>query len=85
MKSTFLAKLRSVFKRDHFRNQKGLGTIEMVVLLAVLITLAVAFKTFATGYLNKKTDEIEKMQTYQPTLTQTHQIAALYSLDNICL
>lgn len=31
-------------------SEKGLGTIEMVVILAVLVGLGLLFKTFAVGY-----------------------------------
>ncbi|MBP5312929.1 MAG: hypothetical protein J6112_08875 [Clostridia bacterium] len=37
----------------------GLGTVEVVLLVAVLVALALLFKTFITRYANNMIDNIE--------------------------
>ncbi|MCR5693540.1 MAG: hypothetical protein K6G89_01025 [Clostridia bacterium] len=37
----------------------GLGTVEVVLLVAVLVALALLFKTFITRYANNMFDNIE--------------------------
>ncbi|OJV64617.1 MAG: hypothetical protein BGO41_13515 [Clostridiales bacterium 38-18] len=40
------------------RNEKGMGTIEIVIIIAVLIGLAFLFRTFAVDFFTKITQGI---------------------------
>lgn len=51
-------KLYCSLKRNVIDREEGLGTIEMIILVAVLVGLAVAFKAFAGPYFEKLVDEI---------------------------
>ena len=43
-----------------YKNEKGMGTIEIVIIIAVLIGLAFLFKTFAVDFFTKITQGISE-------------------------
>jgi Tfp pilus assembly protein PilE len=44
------------------RNQKGFGTIELVILIAILVGLALLFKNFVVTYTQGLMDEIQSVE-----------------------
>ena len=46
--------------REFIYDEEGIGTIEIVLILVVLIALVVIFKSYITGLLGEITDEIDK-------------------------
>lgn len=83
MQKKMSEKFRGVFGKKNYKNQKGLGTIEMVVLVAILLTLALSFKTFATEYFNGKKDAINGINVQ--IQLQDNQLAEAITLDSITL
>lgn len=57
------------------KDQRGLGTIEMVVILAVLVVLALSFKKFSSELFKEKMKEVEDADkhliTYSEVITNT--------------
>ncbi len=41
------------------KEEGGMGTIEIVIIIAVLVALALLFHTFATGFFNKISSGVE--------------------------
>lgn len=60
----FLIKLKHILKCE-----RGMGTIEIVIIIAVLIGLAFLFKSFAVGFFNEIASGIRN----------NHQIDQLFS------
>lgn len=56
-------------KINILKDEKGMGTIEIVILIAVLIGLAFLFRTFAVGFFTDITEGIK----------QNNQIEDLFS------
>lgn len=42
----------SALQKRFIQEERGLGTIEMIILVAVLVGLAIAFKSFITDYFD---------------------------------
>ena len=38
---------------DYSRNSKGMGTVEIVIIIAILVALALIFRTALMGYAGK--------------------------------
>jgi uncharacterized membrane protein YdfJ with MMPL/SSD domain len=51
-------------------NEEGMGTIEIVIIIAVLIGLAFLFKTFATDFFISLTDGIKTNNQIDTLFTQ---------------
>ncbi|MBM7560663.1 Flp1 family type IVb pilin [Fusibacter tunisiensis] len=47
------------FMKTFIKSEKGMGTIEIVIIIAVLIGLAFLFKTFATDFFTSITEGIK--------------------------
>lgn len=47
-------------KSNFFKDEKGMGTIEIVILIAVLIGLAFLFRAFAVGFFTDLTEGIKE-------------------------
>lgn len=47
-------------KLNIFKDEKGMGTIEIVILIAVLIGLAFLFRAFAVGFFTDLTEGIKQ-------------------------
>lgn len=65
-------KMKTVLNEIHLhllKDEKGMGTIEIVILIAVLIGLAFLFRTFAVGFFTDITEGIK----------QNNQINTLFS------
>lgn len=57
---SLLRKLKSNIKlKPIFASESGMGTIEIVIIIAVLIGLAFLFRTFAVSFFNELTQGIK--------------------------
>jgi len=43
---------------DHSTNSKGMGTVEIVIIIAILVALALIFRTALMGYAGKIMDYV---------------------------
>ena len=50
-----------IFK-DFLKEEDGLGTVEIVLLIAILVGLALAFKESIAGFVNEILEKIEGKQ-----------------------
>ncbi len=48
------------FRKKLLDDVRGMGTIEVVLIVAILVALALLFKTFITKYANNVFDNIEE-------------------------
>lgn len=48
------------FMKDFWEDEEGLETIEILLILAVLISIALLFKTRITDWANKLFDQVDK-------------------------
>ena len=56
----FVMRTRAHWKiKEALGNSRGMGTIEVVLIVAVLVALALLFKTFITRYANNIFDKID--------------------------
>lgn len=60
----FLMNLKENFKRKVIKDAKGMGTIEVIIIIAVLVALALIFRNFIMdiaskifGKIQEKTDD----------------------------
>jgi len=49
--------------RDFWKNEDGIGTLEIVLIIAVLIALAVIFRKWILAFLTKLTSTVENKGT----------------------
>lgn len=49
----------NVYFKKLLKEEEGLGTIEIIIILAVLVGLALLFKTFAVELFNNFKDQID--------------------------
>jgi len=49
--------------RDFWKNEDGIGTLEIVLIIAVLIALAVIFRKWILAFLTKLTTTVENKGT----------------------
>lgn len=50
----------TTFMRDFWNDEEGLETIEILLILAVLISIALLFKERITSWANSLFDEVDK-------------------------
>lgn len=49
---------KSNVRIDHSGNTKGMGTVEIVIIIAILVALALIFRTALMGYAGKIMDYV---------------------------
>ena len=59
MKLLYLRLWMNAQYRKFTKNEEGMGTIEIVIIIAVLIGLAFLFRTFVTDFFNELTKGIK--------------------------
>lgn len=46
-------KRKKIYKKESLRDQKGMGTVEVVIIIAILVALALVFRAALSGYANR--------------------------------
>ena len=55
-----ILELKESLSRSFFRKEAGMGTIEIVIIIAVLIGLAFLFRSFAVSFFTELTEGIKE-------------------------